>query len=494
MKTRLQTPLKLLALWLLGCGFAMHMIGNSMWLVAPWLALLLTLRFVRVTPARIGLPLAAAGWALAYYVGWHGVLPFNDWKVVVVPVAAGLIAFLPFVADRLWGGVMPRGLRWLVLPVSWVAMETGFRLAGAGTWGALAYSQYGFDALLQGVAVLGLAWPALVIASFASIGNAVWEAPKAAARPAVVYALCVIAALALGSVRMSVSKADQTVRVAGVVVDNSDAFKATWGPLSYGEVLDAEALKAVSPKAERLFDELLAKSDEAADQGAKLIVWSEGNALVPAIDEERMVARGQSLAARRGVWLFMSMAVMVEGQSKARNLIVVVDHQGNIIDRYLKSHPTPGEASVKGDGVMRWADTPYGRVAWAICYDFDYPELIAQAGRARAGILIDPSWDSRGMTPLHSQMATFRSIENGASLVRPVNDGLNIVSDATGRPIFTLRLDRGRSSVWSVDVPVVRQLALYPWIEPLMGLFAALSLAVLLFLGGTPLLKPERRS
>lgn len=75
---------------------------------------------------------------------------------------------------------------------------------------------------------------------------------------------------------------------------------------------------------------------------------------------------------------------------------------------------------------------------WAICYDFDYPELIRQAGRVGADILIDPSWENAGMTPLHTQMATFRAIENGAALFRPVNGGLGMAVDAYGRVLGTL--------------------------------------------------------
>jgi apolipoprotein N-acyltransferase len=123
---------------------------------------------------------------------------------------------------------------------------------------------------------------------------------------------------------------------------------------------------------------------------------------------------------------------MTPGNELAENKLVVIGPAGDVRGTYLKSHPTPGEASVAGDNRVGWTDTPFGRIAWAICYDYDYPALIAQAGRAGADILINPAWDDRGMTPLHARMATLRSIENGAAQLRPTNGGLSLAVDGRG--------------------------------------------------------------
>ena len=483
-KTVMKTKWALVGLWFFGCGFAMHMVGNAMWAVAPWMALLLMLRFVRDTPAKIGLPLGAAGWALAHYAGWLGVLPLSGWTQWALPAAVGVMAFIPFAADRILGGYVPRGARWLVLPLSWVVTEAVVRLLGFGTWGALAYSQHGLLALLQGMAVLGLAWPALVVGAFASIANGLWEQPRRNWKLAVSYGLVLAITVMAGLVRLQLSEPqDEEVRVAGVVVDNREAFRATWGPLNNGQVLDAQALEEVRPTAKALFANLLAHTQTAVAQGAEIVVWSEGNALVPAMDEAQLVSRASQLAREEGVWLFIAMAVMEPELNKAKNTVVVIDDKGMVVDRYLKSHPTPSEASLKGDGLMRIIETPHGRIALAICYDFDYPELLAQAGRAGADLLIDPSWDSPGMTPLHSNMAVARSIETGAALFRPVNDGLSIATDGRGRSLSTLTVNYGQNAVWIVHMPMKRRWALYPWIEPFIGAIAGGVMAALLACG-----------
>ncbi|WP_292051358.1 MULTISPECIES: nitrilase-related carbon-nitrogen hydrolase [unclassified Brevundimonas] len=489
----MKTKWALLGLWFLGCGFAMHMVGNAMWVAAPWMALLLMLRFVRDTPAKIGLPLGAAGWALAHYAGWQGVLPLGGWMQWALPAAVGAMAFMPFAIDRLLGGYVPQGTRWLVLPLGWVVTEAAIRLLGFGTWGALAYSQHGQLALLQGMAVLGLAWPALVIGAFASIANGLWEQPRRTLGLAVAYGLVLAITVIAGLARLHPSEPqDQGVRIAGVVVDNREAFRATWGPLNNGRVLDADALEQVRPTAKALFANLMEHTRSAVAQGAGIVVWSEGNALVPAMDEAQLLSQARQLAREERVWLFIAMAVMEPGLNKAKNTVVVIDDRGTVVDRYLKSHPTPSEASVKGDGLMRIIETPHGRIALAICYDFDYPELIAQAGRAGADVLLDPSWDSPGMTPLHSHMAVARSIETGAALFRPVNDGLSIATDGKGRTVSSLSVTYGQSVVWTVQMPMKRQWAVYPWVEPFVGAVAAGMMAALLACG--MLLAPRRRA
>ena len=74
--------------------------------------------------------------------------------------------------------------------------------------------------------------------------------------------------------------------------------------------------------------------------------------------------------------------------------------------------------------------TPYGRLATVICYDADFPELVRHAG---ADILLVPSKDWQSVSAQHARMATFRAIENGLWVVRPVLSGISGVIDPYGR-------------------------------------------------------------
>ena len=457
MQNRLSVPKPADFLCILpGAVAATFMIGNDAMEWAPWAAALFTLRFVRRTPAAHGLALGACAWALAYVAGWQGVLPFKGWLSYAVPAAAGFAAFSPFIADRLLSPRLGRSVRWLVLPTAWVAVEFAFSHLGYGTWGAVAYSQMGLLPLLQTVAVVGLAGPAFLIGAFGSIANEVWQSPRRGWPLAAAFAAAVALLLGGGWLLLRSPEPRAKVQVAGIVVDNMPVFRNTWGPLSYGRPLDPEAAERVRPSARALVQSLFDRSEQAADRGARIIVWSEANALIFASDEADMIHLGQSFAARRGVYLFMAAAVMTPGEPLAENVIIVIDDRGRVVDRYLKSHPTPGEMSVRGDGRVRTLSTPYGRLAWAICYDFDYPGLIRQAGQAGADILIDPSWEHAGMAPLHSEMAAMRAIETGAGLFRPVNGGMGLAVDGRGRVISALPASRSLDEDLIADMPIAR--------------------------------------
>lgn len=459
-------------------------IGNAMVPVAAWLAPVLMLRFVRRSPLAFGLALGALAYAAAHIVAWRGVLPFQGMMLVGVAGGVGLLLFTPVAIDRL---VAPRltGLpATLVFPAAWVAVEYLFMQAGFGSWGAVAYSQYGNLPLLQLLSVTGLSGITFLIGWLASSANMAWEGEwqAAARRPLLACIGAIGLVLALGGARLTLVRHEApTVRVAGITVDNMAVFRNSWGPLSYGKPLTAAAAERARPQARKLQAELLARSREQARAGARIIVWTEANALVFKSDEPAFVREGQALARQEGIYLFMAMATMTPGAARAENKLLLVDPQGRVHGSYLKSHPTPGEASIPGDGRMRLLQTPYGLLAWAICYDFDYPALIQQAGRAGADILIDPSWEHRGMNPLHSQMASYRAIENGAALFRPVNGGLGLAVDGQGRVLAMMdhETTAGAAKTLTADLPTRGGRTLYSVTGELVP-FASAALLVLL--------------
>ena len=91
-----------------------------------------------------------------------------------------------------------------------------------------------------------------------------------------------------------------------------------------------------------------------------------------------------------------------------------------------------GKPFVPGDGKVPTVQTPYGRLSTVICFDADFPGTIRQAGQAGADMLLVPGNDWRAIDPYHTQMATFRAIENGFSLVRQASNGLAMTVDYEG--------------------------------------------------------------
>jgi apolipoprotein N-acyltransferase len=118
------------------------------------------------------------------------------------------------------------------------------------------------------------------------------------------------------------------------------------------------------------------------------------------------------------------------------NKAVLIDPSGSIAFSYRKSHPVAGwEASIMkpGDGRLPIVSTAEGRMAAAICYDADFPELVRAIGRARADLFFLPANDWAAIKRIHFEMAAFRAIENGVPLVRAASSGISGAFDACGR-------------------------------------------------------------
>lgn len=460
-------------------------VGNVMVPVAAWLAPVFLLRFVRQSLPLPGLGLGALALATGHVIAWYPVLPFQGWMRVAVPGALGLAFFVPYVIDR-WLSPRLRGLAaTLVFPSAWAACEYLIMQLGFGSWGAIGYSQYGNLPLLQLLSVTGLTGLTFLIGWFAACANQAWEARFATPRlwwPLLACAGVIAAVLLAGGLRVAAPQGVvATVRVAGVTIDNMAVFLNTWRPLSYGTPLTAAQAEAAREQTQELHRTLLEHSRAEARSGAKLIVWSESNALVLKQDEADFIRAGRRLAQEEGVYLFMTMATITPGEPLAENKLVVVDPQGQVRGAYLKSHPAPGESSITGKGRMGILDTPYGRIAWAICYDFDFPGLVRQAGRAGADIMINPSWDNAAITPMHSYMASLRSVETGASMFRQVNDGLSLAVNGHGRTLGMMDHASGTGEVrtFVADLPVKGVHTLYSRLGDAVPLLSAMVLAAL---------------
>ena len=142
------------------------------------------------------------------------------------------------------------------------------------------------------------------------------------------------------------------------------------------------------------------------------------------------------------VYLGMSFGTWTPGaRFPLENKFVLIEPTGQTAWEYLKARPTPGpEAamSVKSDGRLRHLDTVYGRLVAAICYDTDFPRLMVQAGAQRADVVLSPAGDWRAIDPRHTEIASFRAIEQGFNLVRQSNGGLSAAYDYQGRRLASM--------------------------------------------------------
>jgi apolipoprotein N-acyltransferase len=412
--------------------------------LAAWLSPVLLLRFVRSQSLKVGLPVAYALLTAAFAFQFRGMIPIPGAGYYIFLAGWGITLILPYVVDRLVAHRLSGLTASLVFPAAWAATEYLASWAPYGSWGSAAYSQYGNLALLQTLSVTGLWGVTFLIGWFAAICNWLWEDrfdSKRARRGASLSFGTIALVILLGGARLAFfPPSSPTVRIASIsarqVAPRPDP--AILGRIWKGNPTDADK-DQFRVWASATNNDLLTRAGQEMQAGARIVFWSEINAEVLKEDEAGLIARGQDLAAKYHAYLGMALAVHNEGKNPStENKLVLIEPPGLVAWEYNKAHPLPSDPQILGDGRLQVLQTPYGRLSSAICFDADFPHLLAQAGALKTDILLDPSLDWRAIDPWHTQMASFRAIEQGVNLIRQTTRGLSAAYDYQGHRLAAM--------------------------------------------------------
>jgi len=142
---------------LLGGGLQLFGFGRWMTPLAAWLAPVFVLHFAHAMPPVAGMLWIWLAMAIAMGISLRGIVPIPGVAYLVLPVAMGFFASLPFLVDRLVAPLVPGFWATLVFPVAWTATEfLDSRWNPYGTWGATGYTQHGVLPLMQLASVTGV--------------------------------------------------------------------------------------------------------------------------------------------------------------------------------------------------------------------------------------------------------------------------------------------------------------------------------------------------
>ncbi len=432
-------------LWLLIAAALLPFAGGADTVaLAAWLAPVFLLRFTRTQALKVWLPSA---YVLLVAVGAfqaRGMMPISGIAFYLVLIAYGIPAVAPYVIDSLLARRLNGLALTLVFPTAWAAKEYLMSFGPFGSWGSAAYTQYGNLPLLQILSVTGLWGIPFLIGWFAAVCNWLWQAgpeSKPARRGAWLCVGTVAAVMLLGGARMSLfPPSSETVRTASIskrqVMSPNAALGAAVQRVLSGKAT-SDDMNAFDGWAAANDDDLLSRTEREMQAGAKIVFWGEGNAIVTKGNEAAFVARGAGLAAKYHVYLGMALGAWNTGRPRPLDdKLILIQPDGHVAWEYTKTHPVPGsEAAMEqpGDGKLRDLDTPYGRLSSAICFDADFPRLLAQAGAVGTDIVLDSSNDWAAIDPIHTQMASFRAIEQGFNLIKETSQGLSAAFDYQGR-------------------------------------------------------------
>jgi apolipoprotein N-acyltransferase len=414
--------------------------GRNTVAAAAWLAPVFLLRFIR--SGRLWRLIAAYGVVTAAWAfQFRGMVPAPQPILAIVWLGYGAFAMLPYVADRLLAPRLRGFSATLVFPCAAMGFDYLVSLLPYGSWGSPAYSQYGNLPLMQLAAVTGIYGITFLVAWFASIVNWAWARGFSwgrIRRGLSAYAAALVAVLSFGSVRLMTAPGGPTVRVASLTAPEMSTFPdAEIARRVETRALTADDIQRISDWSRRIDGDLLSRAAREADAGAKIVFWGEANSYVLPQDEPWLMTQASDLARAKKIYLALGNVVYHYGEPKPlENTVILFGPDGALVWKFLKAHPVPGgEAAISrtSDGRLKFADTPYGRLSSVICFDADSVQLLHQAGRGRADLVLVPSNDWRAIDPWHTQMAVFRGIEQGFNAVRHVSRGLSVAADFQGR-------------------------------------------------------------
>lgn len=443
--------------------------------LAAWLAPLFLIRFFRDRRRWYAALPAVPLLAIASYIQMAGGWDLDAWMVPIFSILRPAAFLAGLFADRALHRRLPRWAATLVYPSVSLAVDYAVSFTPLGTILASSVTQFGLPAVAQLASVTGI-WGIGFLAGWtAAVANLAWESRADFAkvgRVVAAWAGCLAAVLAFGSARAwLVRPSSPTVRVAGVTVAH---------PRDYWDWIDAgtprDTVASHTAELASLQDLLFERSAAAAAAGAKVIVWSEGNAVVAPGGMPAFLERAGAFAREHGVYLAAGVLELVYDSPLSDNKVVMVAPDGSVAFTYVKTmswYPT------ESDGVLRTVDTPYGRIGAAVCFDMDFPYFIRRFARMGTDIVLVPSYDSERIRPYHTEVGLFRAVEGGFSVVRQVNAGASMATDWAGRVLARQDFFTTADRLMIADVPTRGVRTLYGLVgDAFAWLASALALAL----------------
>lgn len=462
--------------------------------LAAWFAPVFAMRFYRdskkVSRAFLWLWLAMA---VPTIVAWKGATAMG----FLHPMAESLffiffaapISLVPYVVDRLYyrrwvhEGLMPFWLT-LVYPVSVTAVDF-FSSSGSpfGSFGAMAYSQTGFIALMQLTAITGMWGIPFIISWFASVVSYVWENGfqwTKTRRGLLIFTVVMALVFGYGYGRMALADpTPQEVQIGGFSLPEEGivSMVALW------QGGDEEAYREAVAE---MHTQQLSQVKTMAQKGAKIVVLQEAAGMGFQEEVDVLLVNAASLAQEEGIYLVLPTALIdPAGEELYHNVVRIIDPNGKIVLEHYKYGGTQFEGSVTGIGELQTVETPYGTLSAVICWDADFPATIRQAGEQDVDLLFIPANDWLEIRDIHAGMATFRATENGMPIYRQTGAGVSFVTDAYGRMVNRVDIfEEENAGAWGgeqmVMTPVGSLETLYPKISDAFGLAMLIGLIGLL--------------
>lgn len=458
-------------------GFIFLFFSNGRWIlpIAAFIAPIFLIRFLRFHKPIKGLLLLVIAGLVSNIFIWKDMMPISGPFYYILMLMMSIFTALTFIIDRIYSQQLKGIVSTLVFPCVYVLMEfITVSTNPSGSYGMLAHTQSSLP-FLQLLSITGIWGVTFVILWTASVINWLWDHDfdKHVLRQSLwVYAVPVLIILLYGQIRLAQQTTEDTVRIASISV-----------PKDVLQQIYSEHPDSISGQ---LTSSFLDNCHIAAQSGAIIVFGTEGIVNVSSDKEGEFVEQAQAIATRDSIYIGLPMLVYPINTSQAlpMNKITWISPRGEILFTFCKAKPTPGEGSY-GDGVIRYFDSPYGRIGSVICFDMDFPSFIHQVNSMHIDIMTVPGNDWREIAPYHTYVASFRAIEQGFHLVRAASWGLSASFTNKGQVLSSQDYYTSNHAILYSDVPMKGQSTVYSIVGDLFAwlcvlLFITISIYVLI--------------
>jgi apolipoprotein N-acyltransferase len=395
------------------------------------------------------------GLGLAFGFGFFGFLLV--WISYVGWIAWALLVSLQTLFIGLFGAgwamasrLDPRGLRILLAPALWVAVEflRSVWPLGGFTWGQLAQSQHNLSWMLRPASVGG-GWAVafVVVTAGAALAEAWHAGGERRTRVALVCGAVAAAVVALPA----------------LIPDNSADGRPARIAIVQGNV-PRDFVGSAYEKELAIIESHRHLTEELASADLDLVIWPESSVGLDAIDNPDAAAAIRKAARAVGVPMIVGGNLDV-GSDKYKVMAFHVSPSGEIVDTYQKTHLVPFGEFVPARNLLSFipmleqvprdaipAHVPKvfevagGRVAPVISYEGDFGPLVREridlGGRLLVVATNTSTWGYSSASAQHVAFSQVRAAENGVWVAHAAISGISafIAPDGTvasSTPLWT---------------------------------------------------------
>jgi len=232
---------------------------------------------------------------------------------------------------------------------------------------------------------------------------------------------------------------------------------------------------ASGPSVSANLEEAARLIEDAASQGAQLVVLPEYFCIMGMKDTDKLAVREQpgdgqiqkflsETAKRLGIWLVGGSVPLTSSEpDKVYNSCLVYADNGEQVARYDKIHlfglqlgheHYAEEKTIKAGDKVVTVDSPFGRIGLSICYDLRFPELFRLMNKV--DIILAPAAFTAITGKAHWEvLVRARAVENMAYVIAPGQGGYHVNGRETNGDsmivdpwgVVMARLPRGSGAV-----------------------------------------------